>query len=51
MDDALYLKLRHIAERENRSFNQEAVYILRNFVDRYEEENGKISIDTDSIYE
>jgi len=51
MSDDLYLKLRFIAERENRSFNQEAVFILRRFVDEYESENGVIPVDTDSMYE
>lgn len=50
MEDDLYLKLRYIASKENRSFNQEAVYILRKFVEAYEEENGKIPVDTDALY-
>ena len=51
MPDDLYLKLRHIAEKENRSYNQEAVFILRNYVEEYEKENGVISVDTESLYQ
>lgn len=49
--DELYLKLRKIAEKENRSFNQEAVYILTRFVEAYENENGVIVVDTESLYQ
>lgn len=51
MSDELYLKLRKIAEKENRSFNQEAVYILTRFVEAYEKENGVIVVDTESLYQ
>lgn len=51
MEDELYLKLRRIAEMENRSFNQEAVFILKQYVSRYEKENGEIAVDTDQLYE
>ena len=51
MEDELYLKLRRIAELENRSFNQEAVFILKQYVSRYEKENGEIVVDTDQLYE
>lgn len=51
MPDDLYLKLRHIAEKENRSYNQEAVFILRSYVEEYEKENGVISVDTESLYQ
>lgn len=51
MPDELYLKLRKIAEKENRSFNQEAVYILMRFVESYEKENGAIAVDTESLYQ
>lgn len=51
MPDDLYLKLRYIAEKENRSYNQEAVYILRSFVENYEKEHGTISVDVESLYQ
>lgn len=50
MDDQLYLKLKYIAAKESRSYNQEAVYILKNFVEEYESKNGVINVDTDSLY-
>lgn len=51
MEDELYLKLKHIAKKENRSYNQEAVYILKSFVEQYESEHGTISVDTDALYQ
>lgn len=50
MPDELYLKLRTIADRENRSFNQEANFILRSFVEQYERDNGEIKVDADALY-
>lgn len=50
MPDDLYLKLRFIAEKENRSYNQEAVFILRQFVEAYESANGPIPVDPESLY-
>ena len=50
MPDELYLKLREIARRENRSYNQEALYVLQKFVDSYEKEYGEITVDTDVLY-
>ena len=51
MPDELYLKLRAIAEKENRSYNQEAVYILRAYVSDYEKTHGEITVDTESLYQ
>lgn len=51
MQDELYLKLRYIAQQENRSYNQEAVYILKQFVEAYERQNGVISVDPDVLYQ
>lgn len=45
MPDELYLKLKFIAEKENRSYNQEAVFVLRQFVEAYEAEHGVIAVD------
>ena len=51
MSDELYLKLREIAKRDNRSYNQEAVHILQKFVAEYEKENGEITVDPDALYQ
>ena len=51
MPDELYLKLKYIAKKENRSYNQEAVHILSKYVDDYERQNGKIEVFTDELYE
>lgn len=51
MPDELYLKLKHIAKTENRSYNQQAVHILQQFVIDYEERNGAISVSTDDLYQ
>ncbi len=51
MPDDLYLKLKFIAKNENRSYNQQAVYILQKFVTGYEDQNGPISVKTDDLYQ
>ena len=51
MEDYLYLKLKHIAKAENRSYNQEAVYILKKFVEQYETDHGVIPVNTDDLYQ
>ena len=51
MEDELYLKLKYIATKENRSYNQEAVHILKTFVEQYETEQCIISVDTDALYQ
>ena len=51
MPDDLYLKLKEIAKRENRSYNQEAVHILQKFVCEYETANGVISVSPDDLYQ
>lgn len=51
MEDELYLKLKYIAAKENRSYNQEAVHILKSFVEQYETKHGTITVDTDILYQ
>ena len=51
MEDDLYLKLKEIASRENRSYNQQAIFILKTFVEQYERDNGTISVDADELYQ
>ena len=50
MPDELYLKLRAIAKEENRSYNREAVYILRQYVEAWEREHGVIPVDPSTLY-
>jgi len=50
LPDELYLKLKFIAKKESRSYNQEAVHILSKFVENYESKNGIIEISTDDLY-
>ena len=50
MPDELYLKLKSIAQQEGRSYNQQAVYILKKFVENYEKEHGKITADTTAYW-
>lgn len=50
MNDELYLKLKHIAANENRSYNQQAIHILQQYVEGYEKEHGKIKVNTDDLY-
>ncbi len=51
MSDDLYLKLKIIATRENRSYNQEAVFILKEYVTEYERKHGSIVVDSDELYQ
>lgn len=51
MEDELYLKLKFIASEESRSYNQEAVYILRQYVADYEKQHGTINVNTDDLYQ
>ena len=51
MADELYLKLKFISQKESRSYNQEAVHILKLYVEEYEKENGSISVDADTLYQ
>ncbi len=50
MEDELYLKLKYTAKKYNRSFNQEAVYIFKCYIENFEKENGTIHVDTDELY-
>lgn len=50
MHDELYLKLRFIAEQNNRSYNQEAVYALKQYVASYEKEHGQITVIAEDLY-
>lgn len=50
MPDELYMKLKYLAVKHNRSYNQEAVYILKCYVEQYEHEYGIISVDTNDLY-
>lgn len=51
LEDELYLKVKYIADRENRSFNNYLEALLRKVVEKYEEEHGVISVDTESLYQ
>ena len=42
IDDDLYNKLCYLAKLEERSFNQEAAYILKRFVADFEKQHGPI---------
>lgn len=51
MEDDLYLKLKYLAAKDSRSYNQEAVYILKSYVEQYESEHGTIDVNTDDLYQ
>jgi len=50
LDDELYLKLKHIAKEQNRSYNNYIETVLMLIVKEYEEKHGEIEVDTDSLY-
>lgn len=49
--DDLYLKAKHIADSEHRSFNNWLESVLIKIVAEYERENGVIEVKTDETYE
>ena len=48
MEDDLYQKLVYISRFEERSFNQQIVYISRRFVEQWEKDHDPIDLDQDS---
>lgn len=50
LTDDLYLKVKHIADLENRSFNNWLENTLQKIVADYEKENGTIEVNTDDLY-
>lgn len=51
IDDETYLKLRKLAEKDNRSFNNFVVTLLHQYVEGFERQHGVIEVDTDALYE
>lgn len=49
LSDELYLKAKHIATNENRSFNNWLESIIQKLVSEYERENGTIEINLDEL--
>ncbi|MCM1233125.1 MAG: Arc family DNA-binding protein [Ruminococcus flavefaciens] len=43
MDQEFIDKINKIAERENRSTNQQIAYIIKKYIEQYEQENGRIN--------
>lgn len=50
IDDELYLKLKYLAAKDSRSFNNYVTIVLQQFVSNYETQNGEIIVDTDELY-
>lgn len=46
IDEELAAKVTVIADREERSFNSEVAFILKQFVQRYEAQHGPIPVQT-----
>ena len=51
LSDDLYLKVKHIADADNRSFNNWLENVLQKIVADYETENGPIEVDSDNLYQ
>ena len=49
--DDLYLKVKYIADTENRSFNNWLESVLIKIVSDYEKENGAIPVRPDDLYQ
>ena len=50
ISDITDYKIKHIAKKENRSKNKQIEYILNNYINKYEEENGEIEVEEKEIY-
>ena len=48
IQERTYQKLKVLAEKEHRSFNNFIVYILQNYSDDYEHKNGPIQVSDNS---
>ena len=44
IEDDLYRKIVALGKKDERSFNQEATYILKQYVSEYEKQNGPIQL-------
>ena len=44
LDDEMYAKICYIGKLNERSFNQQATYYLRQCIERFEKEHGKIPV-------
>lgn len=51
LSDDLYLKVKYIADTENRSFNNWLENVLMKIVAIYEKEHGEIAVKVDDLYE
>lgn len=51
MPDELYLKIKYLAKKDSRSYNQEAVHILKTYVEEYEKNHGVIDVNVDDLYQ
>ena len=51
LDDETYLKVKFLADKESRSFNNMVEIVLKNYVANYEQQHGEIKVDTDALYE
>lgn len=45
VNSEIHAKLKYISEQEHRSNNQQVIYIISQYILKYEQENGKINLD------
>lgn len=51
IEDELYLKLKFLAQQENRSFNNYIENLFIEVVKLYEQQHGEIKVNSDDLYE
>ena len=51
INENTYVKIRYLCAKEQRSLNNLIEYVLQQYVEQYEEENGPISVQTDDLYQ
>jgi len=49
--EILYAKIRYLSAKEKRSLNNMIEYVLQQYVEKYEAENGEISVSDEDLYQ
>ena len=50
INEVLYAKIRYLSAKEQRSLNNMIEYVLQQYIEQYEKDNGDIFIQDEDIY-
>ena len=51
INETTYAKIRYLCAKEQRSLNNLIEYVLQQYVESYESENGPIAVQPDDLYQ